>query len=58
MKNCKVLMGPIAVGDHNYKEGETIELNDADAKQFASWKHVEILAEPKKESKPPTKEPA
>lgn len=55
MKNCKILMGPIAGKDRNYDEGETIELNDFDAKQFAAWGRVEILSEPKKETKPAAK---
>lgn len=47
MKNCKVLIGPIAGTDRNYDEGEVMELGDKDADQFASWGFVEIIPEPK-----------
>jgi hypothetical protein len=47
MKNCKVLVGPIA-GDEGvlHDEGDSIALDDRTADMFARFGYVEIEAEP------------
>lgn len=55
MKNCKVLIGPIAGTDRNYDEGEVIELGDKDADQFASWGFVEVVEIVEPKAKTPAK---
>jgi hypothetical protein len=42
MTRCKVLWGPVIL-DRSYNDGETVELEDADANQLAQWGIVEII---------------
>jgi hypothetical protein len=42
MPRCKVLCGPVML-DRSYNDGETVELEDADANQLARWGIVEII---------------
>jgi hypothetical protein len=39
---CRVLQGPVLV-DREYHNGETVELEAADANQFVRWGIVEII---------------
>lgn len=57
MKNCKILIGPIAGTDRNYDEGEVMELEDKDADLFGSWGFVEIVTIVEPKAKTPAKPP-